>query len=296
MSTVEFSAPLDADIVEELEAWFCELEESPWSIFQIRKGEPFFLHGYFGDEPSGWSAWQGLAARFPSIGEQPVVREIADRDWQNAYKEFLQPWHSRGLYWIPVWLKDTHPVPDDAVAVYFDAGMAFGTGSHETTRLCAERLLDLRDEGRLHGASVIDAGCGSGILAISAALLGAPSVRGFDIDPDAVAVSIDNRSKANLNPDQVEFSHAGLKDGLAGIAADFIMANIQSDVLIGHAELFPPAMKAGSRLVLSGVLCPEREAVLQRFSSLPGTPLQFVDSRTQGDWCDLLFQKNAGSI
>lgn len=289
MSTVEFSAPVEDEWVDALECHFCELTESPWTIFQIRPGEPFTLHGFFADEPAGYCAWQELVAAFPVVSASPTVRIVEDRDWQNAYKEFLQPWHSRGLHWVPEWLRASYPVPATDVAVYFDAGMAFGTGSHETTRLCAERLLDLRDGSGLARAVVVDAGCGSGILAISAGLLGARHVQGFDVDPDAVAVSIGNRDKANLSSAQVAFIPADLNTGLADVQADFIMANIQSDVLIAHADLFPRAMKPNALLALSGVLRHEMEAVRGQFVSLPGSPLQFLNSRHQGDWCDLLF-------
>lgn len=291
MSTVELSAPVGNDLVDLLECHFCELSESPWSLFQIRCGEPFTLHGYFADEAEGRLAWQGLVEAFPRLCDQPRVNAVEDKDWQNAYKEYLQPWHSRGLHWVPVWMRDSYHVPTADVAVYFDAGMAFGTGSHETTQLCAGRLLDLRQGSGLGRKMVVDAGCGSGILAISAALLGAHRVLGFDIDPAAVAVSLENHAKAALSDDCIAFTHADLSAGLKGIKADFIMANIQSDILIANAALFPPAMANQSLLALSGILGHEMDAVRQEFCSLPNSPLRFIDSRSQGEWCDILFEK-----
>ncbi len=289
MSTFEFSAPLDAGLVAALEEWFCEMPESHWSIFQIRAGEPFTLQGYFTTVVEGNDHWQELVRKFPQLSPNPAVRKVEDQDWENAYKEYLKPWSSRDLHWVPVWLKDAYPLPPGASVLYFDAGMAFGTGSHETTQLCAARLLDFRDQRGLQGRTVVDAGCGSGILAISAGLLGAERAFGFDCDPEAIAVSNANLLRSHVADSEVLFQHGNIEEGLNGRSADLIMANIQSDVLIANARFFPAALNPGAQLVLSGVLSNEMESVRDAFLALPSATLEFVDSRSCGDWCDLLF-------
>lgn len=290
MSSVEIYCSVPDSLVDPLEEHFCEWLRSPWSLFQVRDREPFSLHGFFATAEEGYAAWHALRQLFPVLPADPALREVEAADWQNAYKAFLKPWNCEDLHWVPVWEKSQYVVPPGHTALYFDAGMAFGTGSHETTRLCAQRLLDYRRQFGLDDKRVIDAGCGSGILAISAALLGAKDCFGFDRDPEAITVSKENLRTSDVRGSAVHFQEAGLEEGLASAPADLVLANIQSDVLLIYAENFPDALKPNGWLVLSGILTRERDKVREGFTQVQSGRLEWLDSREMGEWCDLLFR------
>jgi ribosomal protein L11 methyltransferase len=220
---------------------------------------------------------------------------IEDADWQNAYKEFVKPWSDRQLHWIPLWERGNITAPEGSAVVYLDAGMAFGTGAHETTRLCARRLLDYLeahpDAPSTH--DIIDAGCGSGVLALSAAALGCKKLFGFDFDPEAITVCRSN-AQENLHIPAIEFAVADLEQGFAnGRQGDLVLANIQTDVLIPHSNPVVNSVKSGGTLALSGILVKELELVRAhyeaRFAALRGEDTITVDTRKDGEWADLQF-------
>jgi ribosomal protein L11 methyltransferase len=134
----------------------------------------------------------------------------------------------------------------------------------------------------------VDAGCGSGILAISASLLGFAPVRGFDVDPDAVRIA---RENADINGvgTETEFRLAGIPEGLSAGPADLILANIQADVLMEHAGALLAGLKPGGILCLSGILSEERAHVEDHFRSVAGEAGRSAafESRAEGEWCDL---------
>jgi ribosomal protein L11 methyltransferase len=289
---LEWRIPVDHALAAALEDWFCEDVQPHWLLDEHWQTGAHTLRGFFADAGLAAAELARLRARFPAVGEPAEARELADRDWQEAYKIHFKPWHERGLHWVPVWESAQYPLPPGEQMVVLDPGMAFGTGNHETTRLCARRLLDARDAW--HGAglarrSVIDAGCGSGILAISAAKLGFGTVRGFDLDPDSVRISIENEQLCGL-AGRIEWSWAGLADGLAGDSADLLMANILADVLCAHADLLLGAIRPGGWLVLSGILAHEIDAVRGIFSARAEAlwgAASAPDSRSDGEWADL---------
>jgi ribosomal protein L11 methyltransferase len=213
----------------------------------------------------------------------PEVRALADDAWRDSYQAHFKPWRCGRMHWVPLWERETYALPEGDVAIWLDPGMAFGTGNHETTRLCCERLVAFANE-RGTGARVIDAGCGSGILALSAARLGFRDVRGFDNDPEAVAVSRENAAINGLG-DIVEFTVDDLESGLAGREAELVMANIQADVLMRFAARLVGAVAPGGVLVLSGILAGEIEAVRVAFAA--DAPGFSQESRSLGEWADL---------
>ena len=135
-----------------------------------------------------------------------------------------------------------------------------------------------------HALRVVDAGCGSGILALSAVLLGFGHVSGFDNDPEAVRVSEENAVLNGL-AGRVAFRTAGLDDGLAGVQADVLLANIQADVLLRFAPVLVGAVAPGGILVLSGILAQELAQVRAGFTA--AAPGWRIDSRVMGEWSDL---------
>ena len=170
------------------------------------------------------------------------ISEVPEQDWVKLTQDQFSPIRISNRLWIvPSWR--TPPEPG-AFNIVLDPGLAFGTGSHPTTRLCLEWL----DKNISPGCSVIDYGCGSGILAIAAAKLGAGNVRGVDIDPQAVILS---RANASRNGVTAEFSGA---DDSAPAPADIVLANILANPLKILAPLLAELTRPGGQLVLSGVL------------------------------------------
>ncbi len=298
---IEVRTQIPSDLADPLEDHFCEyVGVSPWSLFNEAPGRPYFLSGFFPTEPEALAAWAELRTLFPAIPERPDLRKIEDKEWQEAYKAYLKPWSSRGLHWVPVWERDAYTVPAGEFAVYLDAGMAFGTGSHETTRLCAQRMLDFREArtpAALPNLRLIDAGCGSGILAISGALLGFGDIFGFDRDPEAVRVSRENLAFNGLPASRVAWMEGGLEAALAGgRQADLLLANIQADVLVIHADGLLDATAPGGTLAMSGILARELDktrATFEREATARWGHIQSVDTRVLGEWADLALVRPA---
>jgi ribosomal protein L11 methyltransferase len=137
---------------------------------------------------------------------------------------------------------------------------------------------------------VIDAGCGSGILALSAAKLGFKRIAGFDNDPEAIRVSDENAALNGL-AGSVEFYVGDLVSGLAGRSADLVLANIQADILVRFVRELSTAVAPGGQLVLSGILSGELDHVREQFSA--ANPGWRVESRVLGEWSDLALTRPA---
>lgn len=186
-----------------------------------------------------------LASAAAWLDEPPPAHwltAIADTDWVRETQAQFGPLRVTDRLWIiPSWQE---PVDAGAVNVRLDPGLAFGTGSHATTLLCLRWLA----ENVAHHASVLDYGCGSGILAIAAAKLGAGKVAGVDVDPQAIAAS---RANAVANSVAVEF---GLPDELPTQTFDVVVANILANPLELLAPQLARRVRVGGRVVLSGIL------------------------------------------
>jgi ribosomal protein L11 methyltransferase len=183
-----------------------------------------------------------LAASGYEPTQQYAVERIADQDWVRAVQADFKPVRASPRVWVvPTW----HAPPDaNAINLIIDPGLAFGTGTHPTTRLCLEWL----DLNLQHGDSLLDYGCGSGILAIAAAKLGAGAVTGIDIDPAAVLAA---RNNAMQNQVAVQVEGA---DYAVHLSYDVVVANILANPLKMLAPLLARATKQGGRIVLSGIL------------------------------------------
>ena len=179
-----------------------------------------------------------------------TVESVAEQDWVRLTQSQFDPIPISPRLWIvPTW----HDAPDShAINLKLDPGLAFGTGSHPTTRLCL-RWIDTHLAG---GETLLDYGCGSGILAIAAAKLGAARVDGVDIDEQAVTASRDN---ASLNDVRAHFCLPG---ELAAKEYDIVVANILTNPLKGMAPLLAGRVRTGGRLVMSGILAEQAEDVM----------------------------------
>jgi ribosomal protein L11 methyltransferase len=181
-----------------------------------------------------------------------AVESIAEQDWVRLTQAQFDPIQITEKLWItPTW----HTSPDPAaINLTLDPGLAFGTGSHPTTRLCLQWL-----EQNLSGGereSVLDYGCGSGILAVAAMKLGAGRVTGVDIDPQAIVAS---RQNAELNKVAAEFY---LPDDAPKVVADIVVANILTNPLKILAPLLAQSVRTGGKIALSGVLATQAEDTL----------------------------------
>ncbi len=171
-----------------------------------------------------------------------TIAAVADDDWVRRTHEQFQPVCISSRLWIvPNWCE---PVDATAVNLRLDPGLAFGTGTHPTTRLCLRWLAAFLAGGE----TVLDYGCGSGILAIAAARLGAAEVAGTDVDPQAIAASRDN---AKLNAVDARFD---LPDAIADRSFDIVVANILANPIILLAPLLARRVRSGGRILLSGIL------------------------------------------
>jgi ribosomal protein L11 methyltransferase len=243
-------AYLPAD--EKLEATRHKLEEALWHLGQI---EPL---------------------------PAPTFTSIQDTNWMEAWKKHYRPIPiGKKLIVLPAWV-DSHP--EDRLPVYIDPGMAFGTGAHPSTQLS----LLLLEEFVQPGQAVIDVGCGSGILAIAAAKLGANPILGVDIDADAIPLARQN-AQANQTGEKIVFAQGSVKDILGGDfgfnQARVVAANILSHILIelldeGLSGLVTP----DGALILSGIL-EEKEAALQ--AALKDHGLAVIKRAQMDDWVGL---------
>jgi ribosomal protein L11 methyltransferase len=209
------------------------------------------------DADADVAALLGEAARLagiPAPGDYRI-ETVADADWVRLTQSQFDPIPISPRLWIvPTW----HEAPDEAaVNLKLDPGLAFGTGSHPTTRLCLRWL----DDALRPGETVLDYGCGSGILAIAAARLGAARVDGVDIDPQAVAASTDN---AALNGVEARFC---LPDALPDGQYDVVLANILTNPLKAMAPLLAGRVRQGGRLLLSGILAEQAQDVMDVYAA-----------------------------
>ena len=204
-------------------------------------------------QDADWSASveRALIAASVSIASECRFSEVEEQDWVRLTQSQFEPIRVSPRLWIvPSW----HATPDPAaINIVLDPGLAFGTGSHPTTRLC----LDWLDRNLLPGCSVLDYGCGSGILAIAAAKLGAARACGVDIDEQAV---LSSRYNAQRNSVIAEFSNA---EGAPPEPANVVLANILSNPLKVLAPLLATLTLPGGRLVLSGILPPQAADVAE---------------------------------
>ncbi|MBI2814862.1 MAG: 50S ribosomal protein L11 methyltransferase [Opitutae bacterium] len=285
MAIFEIKTELPPDAVAALEDLLAEREEQRLMVVEDKPSGRAWLTGYFASQVEAAAAWEGLAEAMPAnwIPGDPVVRQLPEEDWKSSYKAHFKAWKFGRLNWVPVWERDTFVVPAGEEVLWLDPGMAFGTGNHETTRLCCERLAQFAAARGSQGR-VIDAGCGSGILALSAAKLGFGQAAGFDNDPEAIRVSEENAMLNGL-AGHVDFAVGDLVSGLANRSGELVLANIQADVLMRFASELCAAVAPGGQLVLSGILGQELATVRAKFADVAAG--WAVESRELGEWADL---------
>jgi ribosomal protein L11 methyltransferase len=237
------------------------------------KGSLVTLVGSFADHDAARSAIAELPGPWG-----PRLEEVVGDAWRDEWKKHFEPFRiCRGVTVCPPW--NIVPAGEDRLVI-LEPGRAFGTGLHETTSLVAEILAEIPAE-TLRGSTVLDVGCGSGILSLVALQLGAARAVAVDVDPDAVAVTKENAVRNALN-DRVQTSTTDVAD-VPG-AHPVVLANIESGTLVAMADALVAHVSPGGRLVLSGILAPDvaptqLEAIRQAFRRL-----REVDVRRKGEW------------
>ncbi|MFJ5331455.1 50S ribosomal protein L11 methyltransferase [Pectobacterium versatile] len=213
-------------------------------------------------------------------GFKHKIEQLEDKDWEREWMDNFHPMQFGKRLWIcPSWRE----IPDpNAVNVMLDPGLAFGTGTHPTTALCLQWL----DGLDLEGKTIIDFGCGSGILAIAALKLGAARAIGIDIDPQAIQASRDNAQRNGVS-ERLELYLP--KDQPANLSADVVVANILAGPLRELAPLISDLPKAGGHLGLSGVLATQADGVAEAYADK--FTLDPVAEREE--WCRITGQRRA---
>ena len=223
-----------------------------------------------------------LVAHFASISEIKE-REVEEEDWESNWKEYFHPIRvGSNLVICPTWRK--HQSLDDDVLIKLDPGMAFGTGHHPTTRMCMELLETLI----VGGEKVIDVGCGSGILSISAAKLGAGDILGIEVESRAVEVALENCELNGISPQITILNGTFPEIRVENASFDVALANIAAKVVINLSEYIAGAVAIGGRLVLSGILKDTLKDVEKEYF-LYG--VHFDKVLVDGDWTAVLATK-----
>lgn len=225
-----------------------------------------------------------LAADVASALSIPLMhppQEVADQDWVSVYRSQSKPLCFGERLWV---VPEGHTAPEGAITLFLDAGLAFGSGAHATTALC----LDWLSRQNLQGKSILDYGCGSGILALAALKLGATQALGVDIDQQALETSRENATRNGL----VGLFEATLPEEIpVGYRADIILANILANPLIGLASHLMRFMVSDGYLLLTGILSKQVDRVRSAYTD----SFDFsVDYRTQApneQWALLLGRK-----
>lgn len=248
----------------------------PEQGFRVRGGEPVLVRAYLpGSELGAVLVDQlrvAMATAFPHV--ELIARPLYEQDWAISWREFFGVVDYGGrIVIVPSWVE--HTLPPGQLAVRLDPGQAFGTGHHETTRLCLAAL----EASVQPGMPVVDVGTGSGVLAIAAVLLGASHVLAIDIDPLAIDVAAAN-CETNGVRDRVTLRAGTLEPG-AVPPHPLVVANISPQANIGLAPAFATAVAPGGRLLISGILGADIPRVRAALAS-HGFALAAI--RTERDW------------
>lgn len=286
---IKASFDLPSEILPAWEDFLYEIAPSSWFIVEDEIKGQSQLIGYFNCKRNAISEISSLNEF--SISESDFqFDKLADCDWKESYKAHFSPWNYKYFHLIPSWEKNNYVIPENDIYLYLDPGMAFGTGNHETTRMCIEFLIDHRTRFSKH-ETLIDLGCGSGILSLVAKRLGYVDILGVDNDPDAVRISNENALLNDISSD-VDFKISDLSNMEVGNEKyDFIVANIQADILQLCCEQINLLTKDDSVIILSGILSKEIDEVIDTFLKENSPRLQNYKLKTSGEWSSVLFSR-----
>ena len=226
-----------------------------------------------------------LRERFGALNPEAeiTVSGVNEEDWANSWKAYYKPIKiGERIVIVPAWEKYT--AEPDEIVVRMDPGMAFGTGTHETTRL----VIKLLEKYIKNGMRVADVGCGSGILAICASKLGAGECKAYDIDPVAVKVANENIKDSGLTNVTCDVSDLLKQVDKSGGTYDVICANIVADIIIRMMPDVGALMDESSVILASGIIVERSEDVINGFAE---HGFKIVERIDENGWCALAVQK-----
>ena len=213
------------------------------------------------------------------LGTLETTKRVVDgEEWKEIWKDHFKPIYINNIVVVPEWIQFT---PKDGVkTVYIGSNMAFGTGEHETTSMCVEYLQKYVNEKDV----VLDVGCGSGILGITASKLGAKEVIMTDIDECAVKATTDNMKLNKVENAKVYYKNL-LDDNT--VKGDVIVANIMAEVLIAFAPYISKNLNENGKIILSGILSDRLEKVKKAYEE---NGFKYLESKIKGEWSCLIMQ------
>ena len=262
-------------------------EQGPltWDFADINvlehKGKVAVVKAYFAEEDNIEDVLAYVNERLSELkemgldlGEAKVEHEkMYEEDWANTWKQYYKPSKvGEKIVVKPIW--EEYEAKDGELVVDLDPGMAFGTGTHETTRMCIQALERYVKEE----STVFDVGCGSGILAIAAAKLGAKLAVGVDLDPVAVESSIENVGYNKLN--NIEILHGNLVEVIDG-KADIVVANILAEIICILTDDVKRVLKDGGTFITSGIIHDRVDMVCEK---LEATGFEVIEKNRDGEW------------
>ena len=262
-------------------------EQGPltWDFADINvlehKGKVAVVKAYFAEEDNIEDVLAYVNERLSELkemgldlGEAKVEHEkMYEEDWANTWKQYYKPSKvGEKIVVKPIW--EEYEAKEGELVVDLDPGMAFGTGTHETTRMCIQALERYVKEE----STVFDVGCGSGILAIAAAKLGAKLAVGVDLDPVAVESSIENVGYNKLN--NIEILHGNLVEVIDG-KADIVVANILAEIICILTDDVKRVLKDGGVFITSGIIHDRVDMVCEK---LEATGFEVVEKNRDGEW------------
>ena len=210
------------------------------------------------------------------------TENMKEEDWAESWKQYYKPIRLGRVTIVPAW--EEYSAKEDEVVIKMDPGMAFGTGTHETTRL----VMRIMQDEIVGGERVLDVGCGSGILSICASKLGAKSCHAYDIDPVAVKVTVDNAAADGCNN-----ITAGVSDLLCGVDTsegkfDFCVANIVADIIIRMLPDIHTCITEKAPIILSGIIASRADEVKDK---LKDCGYSVIREEKENDWIAIMAKK-----
>jgi ribosomal protein L11 methyltransferase len=253
--------------------------------------EDVLVHAWFEENASLPSLLENISGRLAALKDSSgdagslrlETKSVNDKAWTDVWKKYFKPFYAgEHLVVKPSW-EPFEGAPDDKI-IEIDPGMAFGSGTHETTGMC----LSILEEKISGGEKIIDVGTGSGILAIGAALLGAGHVLAVDIDPDAVKVAEENVKKNGVQ-NIITVQQGNLLDKVDAVC-DICVANIISDVIISFAAPLMNHIRPGGLFICSGIVSLRADEVA---GALKAAGYEILHKYTRGEWTAFLSRRNA---
>lgn len=259
--------------------------EAMWASYTDERVEPLAECGVIAylDERFDVEALKGQVEealldlkQYLNIGAGTIEIEVLpDEDYEHKWKEFFKPFRIEDRLLItPIW--EDPEVKETDILIRIDPGMAFGTGTHETTALCLSMIMDIEVKNK----TMVDVGCGSGILGIAAKKLGASNVVGVDIDEQAISIARENLEHNGMTDEDIHLIHGNLLDHVKD-KKDIVVANILADVIIMVLGDVKEVMAQDGVFIASGIIDSKLEQVLDAMKAMS---FNIIETRIQGEW------------